>query len=51
MKEEICFPGVCRIEIQDEDGNNVATIEGRSISLLDGYKVRYFKDFTDSTGK
>lgn len=51
MKEDIYFPGVCRIEIQDEDGNNVAIIEGRSISLLDGYKVRYFEDITDSTGK
>jgi hypothetical protein len=48
MKEEICFPGVCRIEIQDEDGNNVVIIDGRSISLLDGYKVRYFEDITDS---
>ena len=48
MKEEICFPGVCRNEIQDEDGNNVVIIDGRSISLLDGYKVRYFEDITDS---
>lgn len=48
MKEEICFHGVCRIEIQDEDGNNVVIIDGRSISLIDGYKVRYFEDITDS---
>ena len=48
MKEEICFHGVCRIEIQDEDGNNVVIIDGRSISLLDGYKVRYFEDITDA---
>lgn len=51
MKEDIHFPGVCRIEIQDEDGNNVVIIEGRSLSLFDGYKVRYFEDTTDSTGK
>ena len=48
MKEEICFPGICRIEIEDKDGNNIATIEGCSISILDGYKVRYFEDITDS---
>ena len=48
MKEEIYFPGICRIEIEDKDGNNVATIEGRSIILLDGYRVRQFQDITDT---